>query len=139
VGQEPILYTRLREVYQHQVHFTIIIISTNYAAKLWTSHERESVQARAFEESHGIHLAGPFRRHRRSGYPSDDKIHRLTHKITLSALRVDPLETRGIKTPNWAAETCNSRWVSRAKRRSGGAQGKLLEQGKGGIPFFDSR
>jgi len=46
------LSTHLRDVYQHQVHFTIIIISNNYAAKLWTSHERESVQARAFEESH---------------------------------------------------------------------------------------
>jgi hypothetical protein len=26
-------------------------------------------------------------------------------------MRIDPPETRGIKTPNWAAETCNSRWV----------------------------
>ena len=45
------LYTHRRDVYQNQAHFTIMFISCNYAAKLWASHESESAQARAFEES----------------------------------------------------------------------------------------
>ena len=44
------LYSHLRDVYTNQAEFTIIFISQHYARKLWTSHERESAQARAFEE-----------------------------------------------------------------------------------------
>jgi len=44
------LYTHLRDVYERQAHFTVVFISRHYAAKLWTNHERESAQARAFEE-----------------------------------------------------------------------------------------
>jgi len=44
------LYTHLRDVYEKQASFTVIFISRHYAAKLWTNHERESAQSRAFEE-----------------------------------------------------------------------------------------
>lgn len=45
------LYTHLRKVYQQQARFTVVFISRHYAKKLWTNHERESAQARAFTES----------------------------------------------------------------------------------------
>jgi hypothetical protein len=45
------LYTHLRDVYQHRAQYTVMFISERYARKLWTNHERESAQARAFEES----------------------------------------------------------------------------------------
>lgn len=45
------LYTHLREVYSTQARYTVIFISSHYATKLWTNHERESAQARAFEEN----------------------------------------------------------------------------------------
>jgi TIR domain len=45
------LYVHLREVYQQNAAFTVMFISRDYSAKLWTSHERQSAQARAFSES----------------------------------------------------------------------------------------
>jgi hypothetical protein len=54
------LYNHLRDVYQHQARFTIIFISREYASKLWTSHERESAQARAFEENQEYILPARF-------------------------------------------------------------------------------
>jgi hypothetical protein len=45
------LYDHLREVYQFQATYTVIFVSSDYAKKLWTNHERESAQARAFKES----------------------------------------------------------------------------------------
>lgn len=45
------LYVHLRKVYQKNAAFTVMFISKHYAAKLWTNHERQSAQARAFEES----------------------------------------------------------------------------------------
>lgn len=44
------LYIHLREVYQKLAKYTVMFISKNYAGKLWTNHERESAQARAFSE-----------------------------------------------------------------------------------------
>lgn len=46
------LYTHLDDVYRKRAHYCAIFISKNYVKKLWTSHERESAQARAFMESH---------------------------------------------------------------------------------------
>jgi hypothetical protein len=43
------LYEHLTEVYQDQASFTVMFISKEYAAKLWTNHERRSAQSRAFE------------------------------------------------------------------------------------------
>lgn len=43
------LYTHLDDVYQNKSKYCVMFISKNYKEKLWTSHERESAQARAFE------------------------------------------------------------------------------------------
>jgi hypothetical protein len=44
------LYTRLDDVYQNQARFTVLFASQHYAEKLWTNHELQSAQARAFRE-----------------------------------------------------------------------------------------
>lgn len=44
------LYTHLSDVYQNQAQYCVILISEHYAKKLWTNHEREAAQARAFTE-----------------------------------------------------------------------------------------
>jgi hypothetical protein len=44
------LYSHLCDVYQNQALFTIIFVSSSYTKKLWTNLERQSAQARAFEE-----------------------------------------------------------------------------------------
>lgn len=44
------LYTHLQKVYSQQARYTVIFISKHYKEKLWTNHERESAQARAFSE-----------------------------------------------------------------------------------------
>ncbi len=45
------LYTHLDEVYRNKSRYCIIFISKHYKEKLWTNHERESAQARAFSEN----------------------------------------------------------------------------------------
>lgn len=45
------LYTYLSEIYKDRALYTVMFISEHYKDKLWTNHERESAQARAFEES----------------------------------------------------------------------------------------
>lgn len=45
------LYTHLDDVYRRMAQYCIIFISEHYAQKLWTNHERESAQARAFSAS----------------------------------------------------------------------------------------
>lgn len=45
------LYTHFSDVYQNQAFFTVMFISEAYRVKLWTNHERKSVQARAFSEN----------------------------------------------------------------------------------------
>ena len=44
------LYVHLDEVYRAKARYCIMFISKSYKEKLWTNHERESAQARAFEE-----------------------------------------------------------------------------------------
>ena len=44
------LYVHLREVYKTAAEYTVMFISHHYKKKLWTNHERESAQARAFQE-----------------------------------------------------------------------------------------
>ena len=44
------LYVHLREIYHKRAKYTVMFISKSYASKLWTNHERESAQARAFSE-----------------------------------------------------------------------------------------
>lgn len=42
------LYTHLSDVYENKALFTVMFISEHYKNKVWTNHERESAQARAF-------------------------------------------------------------------------------------------
>jgi hypothetical protein len=44
------LYVHLDEVYRKRSRYCVTFLSAAYRAKLWTSHERESAQARAFEQ-----------------------------------------------------------------------------------------
>lgn len=43
------LYVHLDEIYRNEAHFCVMFISEHYLRKTWTNHERESVQARAFQ------------------------------------------------------------------------------------------
>lgn len=44
------LYGHLDEIYQHAARYCVLFISKHYARRLWTDHERQSAQARAFKE-----------------------------------------------------------------------------------------
>jgi type II secretory pathway predicted ATPase ExeA len=45
------LYEHLSDVYANQAYFTVMFISQHYKDKLWTNHERQSAQSRAFQEN----------------------------------------------------------------------------------------
>ncbi len=45
------LYQHLNDVYKNKCLYCIIFISKDYARKLWTKHELQSAQARAFKEN----------------------------------------------------------------------------------------
>jgi hypothetical protein len=45
------LYVHLTKVYRDDSKFCLMLLSTNYAKKQWTSHERRAAQARAFVEN----------------------------------------------------------------------------------------
>jgi hypothetical protein len=44
------LYTHLDDVYTNRARFCIVFVSKHYAKKLWSNHERQSAQVRAFNE-----------------------------------------------------------------------------------------
>jgi hypothetical protein len=44
------LYDYLTEIYKDKAFYTIMFISRHYADKLWPTHERQAMQARAFQE-----------------------------------------------------------------------------------------
>jgi hypothetical protein len=44
------LYVHLDDVYQRNSRYCVVFISKHYKEKLWTNHERESAQARAFQQ-----------------------------------------------------------------------------------------
>jgi len=44
------LYVHLNEIYQKKAKYCVMFLSCYYAEKLWTNHERESAQTRAFKE-----------------------------------------------------------------------------------------
>lgn len=44
------LYEYLDNIYRKKSKYCVIFISAEYSKKLWTTHERKSAQARAFEE-----------------------------------------------------------------------------------------
>ncbi len=45
------LYEHLDYVYRMAARFCVLFVSRHYASKLWTNHERRSIQARAFREN----------------------------------------------------------------------------------------
>lgn len=54
------LYDYLSDVYQNRALYTIMFISKHYAGKLWPTHERQSMQARAFQENQEYVLPARF-------------------------------------------------------------------------------
>ena len=44
------LYTQLSAIYKDKARYCVMFLSEHYVCKFWTNHERESAQARAFEE-----------------------------------------------------------------------------------------
>ena len=54
------LYTHLSEVYLQLARYVVVFISKHYKEKLWTNHERESAQARAFMEKREYILPARF-------------------------------------------------------------------------------
>jgi hypothetical protein len=54
------LYDYLSEIYMNRAMFTIMFISESYSKKLWTNHERQAMQARAFQESQEYVLPARF-------------------------------------------------------------------------------
>jgi hypothetical protein len=54
------LYSYLSDIYQNKAVYTVMFVSQAYKEKLWTNHERESAQARAFSESKEYILPAKF-------------------------------------------------------------------------------
>jgi len=54
------LYDYLIDIYQNKALYTIMFISKNYALKLWTNHERQAMQSRAFQENQEYILPARF-------------------------------------------------------------------------------
>ncbi|SRR6266446_4830313 len=54
------LYAHLDEVYQYLCRYCILFASSDYARKVWTSHERRSAQARALREKQEYILPARF-------------------------------------------------------------------------------
>src|SRR5687768_6731675 len=54
------LYDYLSDIYMNKAQYTIMFISEHYAQKLWPTHERQSMQARAFQESQEYILPARF-------------------------------------------------------------------------------
>jgi tetratricopeptide (TPR) repeat protein len=54
------LYDYLSDIYMNKASYTIMFISKHYADKLWTNHERQVVQARAFQERQEYMLPARF-------------------------------------------------------------------------------
>ena len=54
------LYDYLSDIYMNEAFYTIMFISEYYAYKLWPTHERKSMQARAFQENQEYILPARF-------------------------------------------------------------------------------
>ena len=54
------LYDYLSDIYQNKALYTIMFISEHYARKMWTNHERQAMQARAFQENQEYILPARF-------------------------------------------------------------------------------
>jgi len=54
------LYDYLTEIYKDKAFYTIMFISEHYARKMWTNHERQAMQAKAFHENQEYILPARF-------------------------------------------------------------------------------
>lgn len=54
------LYVHLSDIYRQRARFTVMFISEAYARKLWTNHERQAAQARAFQDAQEYILPARF-------------------------------------------------------------------------------
>jgi len=54
------LYVYLDEIYREKAHYCIVFLSKYYAKKVWTNHERECAQARAFLDNQEYILPARF-------------------------------------------------------------------------------
>jgi hypothetical protein len=54
------LYDYLSDIYRNKALFTIMFISESYNKKLWTNHERQAMQSRAFQENQEYILPSRF-------------------------------------------------------------------------------
>ena len=54
------LYEYLSDIYMNKAFYTIMFISEHYERKLWATHERKSMQARAFQENQEYILPARF-------------------------------------------------------------------------------
>ena len=45
------LYQHLNDIYKNKCQYCIVFVSESYAKKLWTKHELQSAQTRAFKEN----------------------------------------------------------------------------------------
>ena len=54
------LYDYLSDIYMNKAFYTIMFISKHYAHKLWSTHERQAMQARAFQENQEYILPARF-------------------------------------------------------------------------------
>ncbi len=50
----------LQDIYKNKANYTVMFISEHYAKKVWTNHERKSMQERAFRESEEYILPARF-------------------------------------------------------------------------------
>ncbi|CAN5236621.1 hypothetical protein BH09BAC4_BH09BAC4_10590 [soil metagenome] len=54
------LYEYLSDIYRNKALYTVMFISENYNKKLWTNHERQAMQSRAFQENKEYILPAKF-------------------------------------------------------------------------------
>jgi hypothetical protein len=54
------MYDYLSDIYRNKALYTIMFISDNYNKKLWTNHERQAMQSRAFQENQEYILPARF-------------------------------------------------------------------------------
>jgi len=54
------LYAYLDDIYRNAARYCVVFVSSSYASRLWTNHERRSAQARAFSENREYLLPARF-------------------------------------------------------------------------------
>ena len=100
------LYEYLSDIYQNKALYTIMFISQHYARKRWPNHEREAMQARAFQEHQEYILPARFDDTQIPGVlptvayiPLTDRspqdfVKGIHKKLVTSGQHVDPIQAR---------------------------------------------